>query len=144
MFDPRRPAGESPGVRAIVNLFGPTDLTVDASIVDAERRADVERFLGFTIDEASMELRRAASPISYVRGDGPAVLTIHGDADGTAPVSQARALVEALNAAGQPNVYLEIPEMDHVPGAIWIGSFAQSYRHNIFAFLDDVLALPGE
>ena len=46
-------------------------------------------------------LRLMAGPVNHVRFDGPAVFTVHGDADETVPVSQARSLAAAMTAAGQ-------------------------------------------
>jgi len=138
VFDAERPAGEPPGVQVIVDLAGPTDFTVDPSSARPDQVSRVEQFLGKPLDEAG-ELRRAASPITYVRPDGPAVLVIQGDADMTVPVSQARSLVAAMHAAGQRHQYLEVPGMDHVSGAIWQGRYAQGYRGVIFAFLTDHL-----
>jgi acetyl esterase/lipase len=135
VFDPDRPVGESANVKAIVNLFGPTDLTVDPSTATPDQIMRVENLLGKPLDQA-VELRREASPILYVRAGGPPVLTIHGDADMLVPVTQARSLVAALNAIGEPSQYMEIPGMDHIPGAIWEGPFAQQYRITIITFLN--------
>ena len=136
-FDPDFPPGHSMGVRAVVNLFGPTDLTVGTSIAPSQIRT-VERFLGRRLDEAP-DLRQAASPITYVRADGPAVLTFHGDADSVVPVSHARTLDQAMSAVGQTHVLVEVPGMEHVVGAIWISPQAQAFRPVLFQFLADHL-----
>ncbi len=136
-FDPDFPPGHSMGVRAVVNLFGPTDLTVGTSIAPSQIRT-VERFLGRRLDEAA-DLRKAASPITYVRADGPAVLTFHGDADTVVPVSHARALDQAMSAIGQTHVLVEVPGMEHVVGGIWISPQAQAFRPVLFQFLADHL-----
>jgi len=138
VFDSDRPAGESAGVKCVLDLFGPTDFTVDPSTVEPDQIQRVERYLGKSIAEAG-ELLRVASPITYVRTDGPPVLVIHGDSDMTVPVDQARRLIAAMNAVGEANVYLEVPGMDHIPGAIWQGEFAQGYRSTVLDFLRERL-----
>lgn len=135
IFDDTLPSGWRADVRAIVNLFGPTDFTADPETVSPEQIRTVERFLGVRLADAGA-LLRVASPITYVRADGPPVLTVHGQADQTVPIDQARRLTAALNAAGEPAELIEIPDMDHLPGAIWIGPFAQSYRGVVLDFLE--------
>lgn len=130
-FDSTRPQGESPGVKAVISFFGPTDLTTDPAV---DLRSLVEGFLGRPLEDAG-DLRAAASPIGYVRSDGPALLVLQGDADSIVPVDQARRLVAALQSVGQNYVYLEIPGMEHLVGAIWQGSYAQENRPRIFEFL---------
>ncbi len=94
----------------------------------------MENFLGRPL-AAATELRCEASPIRYVRRDGPAVPIVHGTADTIVPVAQARALVEATSAVGQEHRYVEIPGMGHTVGAIWAGPFVQSCRDELFQFL---------
>ena len=94
----------------------------------------VETLIGQPLETAT-ELLRMASPVSYVREDGPAVLTIHGTLDQFVPISQARLLRAALDRAGQPNAYLEIGSMNHINGD-WFGWPAYIYRPVIFEFLE--------
>jgi acetyl esterase/lipase len=83
-------------VQAVVDLYGPTDLTAD----EAKGRGEVSRFLGGkTFDEAG-DLYRLASPVSHVSKDDPPTLIIHGSIDSTVPIHQAELLVEKLKAAG--------------------------------------------
>lgn len=135
IFDDTLPPGWRADVRAIVNLFGPTDFTADPDTVSRDQVRTVERFLGTRLADAG-ELPRIASPITYVRADGPPVLTVHGQADQTVPIDQARRLTAALNGVGEPAELIEIPDMDHLPGAIWLGPFAQSYRGAVLDFLE--------
>lgn len=138
-FDPDWPAGAPTGIRAIINLFGPTNLAAALTEegTDYQLRT-LERFLGGSPQEAEAAYR-AASPIEYVRANGPAVLTIHGDADEVVPISQARQLVEALTGVGQPSVFLEVPGLPHTIGAIWLLPPAQDFRPTMFSFLADHL-----
>lgn len=137
-FDPHLPTGQLPGVKAVVDLFGPTDLQVDPPLSPGWLRGLVESFLGQPLEEATRS-RSEASPINYVRSDGPAVFIVHGTADFIVPVSQARDLVAAMEAVGQEHRYIEIPGMEHTVGAIWAGPFAQSYRADLLRFLAEHL-----
>ena len=138
VFDPNLPPGESADVRAIVNLFGPTDFTADQSEVAQWQVNFVEYFLGESID-LTPELARQASSVTYARPDGPPVLTIHGTRDKIVPVSQGRLLAIALDQAGQPYIYVEIPGMTHSSGSDWQSADAQTYRQTVFDFLAENL-----
>jgi acetyl esterase/lipase len=138
LIDPARPAGRPYEVRAIADLEGPTDFTVDPSQIPADSVRRVERFLGVTAEEAG-DLLRLASPISYVRPDGPPVLVIHGTEDTTVPIDQSRRLVAALSGVGQLQSSLEVPGMDHIGGALWFTPEAQSYRPHLLSFLAEHL-----
>lgn len=138
VFDERFASGQDAGINVIVNLFGPTDLTVEPTPETESQIRAVENLLGAPLDQAR-ELRHLASPVEYVRADGPAVFTVHGDADMLVPVSQARGLVAAMQAVGQENTYIEIPGMGHIIAAVWISFEAQSYRAAMFEFLAEHL-----
>ena len=138
LLDPARPAGRPFEFKAIVNVEGPADFTVDPANYSSRQIRLIEGFLGYTIDEdADGTLRRAASPVTYVRSNGPPVLTIHGTADSTVPFAQAQSLEAALEAAGEPHVFIPITGMDHIPGALWLGPYVQGYREQMLAFLQD-------
>ncbi|MFO0973283.1 MAG: alpha/beta hydrolase [Phycisphaerae bacterium] len=138
VFDPALPAGPAPGVRAIVNIAGPTDFTIDESSALPWQISTVEAFLGVPLADAG-SLREQASPVHYVRADGPAVLTIHGTLDALVPIDQAHRLDAALDSAGQAHQLCEIPGMEHFGAAIWYSPFAQLYRGELLGFLADNL-----
>ena len=88
--------GISSRVQAVVNLYGPTDLTTDF----ARTKSVVIDFLdGKTFDDAP-ELYRLASPITHVTKDDPPTLILHGSIDATVPIDQAVLLVEKLKETG--------------------------------------------
>ncbi len=79
-------------VQAIVNIYGPTDLTTQF----ARTKEIVMDFLGGkTFDEAP-ELYQLASPITHVTKDDPPTLILHGSIDDTVPITQAELLVNKL------------------------------------------------
>lgn len=135
VFDPSLPAGQSAGIACIVNLFGPTDFTIDPATATDEQINLVEGYLGGSLSDIPFNTRVAASPISYARADGPPVLIVHGTADPLVPVAQARTLHAVLDAAGEENIYVEIPGMGHIEAGFWYSPWAQLYRPIVFDFL---------
>ena len=92
------PAGSpSSRVQAVVNYFGPTEL--DASDIPAVSQPLVRDFIGGTLSEKAKEVK-AASPISYVTKDDPAILTFQGTKDPLVPHTQATKLADAMTAVG--------------------------------------------
>jgi dienelactone hydrolase len=89
------------GVRAVVDFYGPTDLTRLAtdSTVCGDTVAQTTQLLGCSATSCP-DSARAASPITYVSRDDPPFLIVHGSTDCNVPLSQSRALYDALIAAG--------------------------------------------
>lgn len=138
VFDTERPIGEAPGIKAIINIAGPTDLTAGLSSMPDWVVDSIENFLGVPI-EHSGEIARAASPVTYARADAPPLLNIHGNADSTVPVMQAQLLTAVLNLVGARYVYVEVPGMEHLAGLIWYSDYTQRYRTSLLQFLRDNL-----
>ena len=87
-------------VCAVVDLYGPTDLTVPL-----ETKEDaVQDFLGASRRSAP-ELYAEASPLTHVTADDPPALIIHGDVDVIVPIEQSDRLAAALGAMDIPYVY---------------------------------------
>jgi len=95
-------------VKAVVNIFGPVDLTTDF----ARKRPSIISLLGKTYDEAP-ELFQEASPIHYVHKGVPPTMIIHGTSDELVPNSQADQLKEKLDDAGVPYVDYRYPLWPH-------------------------------
>ena len=139
-LDATRPTGRTFDFKAIVNIEGPADFTVDPAAYSSRQIRLIEGFLGKTIaDDPDGSHRRLASPVIYARETGPPVLTIHGTADQTVPFAQAQALEAALEAAREPHSFIPIQGMDHIPGALWLGPYVQGYREAMLDFLKNAL-----
>lgn len=95
-------------VKAIVNLYGPVDLTTPY----ARARPETTSFLGKTYDEDS-ELFVKASPRTYISNDDPPTLTFHGTIDSLVPISQADSLDVWLNEAGVAHDYHRLKGWPH-------------------------------
>lgn len=89
-------------VQAVVDMFGPADLTVPfEGGYDSAPRV----FNGF--DPA------LASPITYVTSDDPPFLILHGDSDKLVPIEQSRSLLAALQAVGVPAELIVVTNAGH-------------------------------
>jgi acetyl esterase/lipase len=100
-------AGQSSRVQAVVDLFGPADLTWlgrmspwFASNVFGAAPGDEARLLSF-------------SPVSYVSPDDPPFLILHGTRDDVVPPSQSELLYERLQAAGVPSRLVLVENAGH-------------------------------
>lgn len=101
-FDAGEYLDQSSRVQAVVDMFGPTDLTVqfEGGIENASRV-----FNGF---DAAL-----ASPVTYVSADDPPFLMLHGEADKLVPIEQSEILLGALQAAGVPAELVVVANAGH-------------------------------
>jgi acetyl esterase/lipase len=88
-------ANQSSRVQAVVDLFGPSDLT---KIFEGSNSRLLQKVFG-TPDHDS-EIARLASPVNYVSNDDPPFLILHGEEDKLVPLSQSQILYDKLNEAG--------------------------------------------
>lgn len=114
-------ANAAPKVAAVVNWFGITD------VADMLQGPNVRSYAvaWFGTMDGRMELARRLSPLSYARKDGPAVLTIHGDADPLVPYAHALRLQQAMDKAGEKNQLYTIKGGGH-------GGFAPEQQQQAF------------
>jgi acetyl esterase/lipase len=111
--------GTSSRVQAVVNFFGPTDLTKMGAMSGANSKIDHDspnspesRLLGGPVQQKK-ELAAKANPITFVSKDDPPFLILHGDADPLVPVGQSEILHEALKKAGVPSELVVIKGGGH-------------------------------
>jgi len=96
-------------VAAIVNFFGPTDMT---SFVEGPHTAAFAlEWFGSMPGRA--ELAKRISPLNYVRLGLPPIITIHGEADHSVPFEQALRLHDALEKVGVPHQLVRVPGAQH-------------------------------
>ena len=113
------PAGEtvSSRVRAVIDLYGPSDLpSMPANRPDHPdediARTNGARLLGGPVRDR-LELAREASPLHHVSAGDPPFLILHGDRDPLVPLEQSRRLHEALRAAGVASELVVLPGAGH-------------------------------
>lgn len=100
--------GISSRVHAVVNFYGPSDLTTER----AREFGDVIAFLGKPYAEDS-KLYELASPMFHVKPGLPPTLIIHGTIDELVPIDQSAQLAQRLRAAGVPCEFDPIPGWPH-------------------------------
>jgi acetyl esterase/lipase len=93
------PGSPSSKVQAVVNFFGPSDLT--ATDVPDISVGLVRDFLG-AWNTARPDLAARASPLTYLSKDDAPILIFHGTKDQLVPPSQATKLAEAMSRVGLP------------------------------------------
>jgi len=103
-------AETSSAVQAVVNLYGPVDLTVPV----ARKHPTVLAFFGGkTYDEARAHYE-LASPITHLDKADPPTLILHGTIDELVPIEQADTLAKKLKKLGIPYVYDRLEGYPHM------------------------------
>jgi len=110
--DPAFELGEhreySSQVDAVVEMFGPTDLTQPMSWL---QRLLLRRAFGTSSPNDALLIE--ASPIQYVRHDAVPFLIIHGEQDTGVPVEQAQTLYQKLSEAGVEVTLVIVENANH-------------------------------
>lgn len=105
-------------VQGVVDFYGPTDFLQ----MDAQRLPDgmihdtpvspESELVGGPIQE-HREATTRCNPITYIRGDAPPFLIVHGDCDPLVPHGQSVLLAEALQQAGVEVTFYTVPGGGH-------------------------------
>ncbi len=95
-FDVGEYLDQSSRVKAVVDLFGPADLTVKQF---TESQANTIR-TAFGVQSPDDPLLAKASPVTYISKDDPPFLILQGDKDTLVPPSQSQELYDRLKAGG--------------------------------------------
>jgi acetyl esterase/lipase len=106
-------------VQAVVDWFGPTDLTLMAEqagsqmmIQHNDAKSPESLLLGGPVQEKK-ELAKTANPLTYIDKNGPPFLIMHGDKDQLVPLGQSVILAKALIDAGVETTMKTIPGAAH-------------------------------
>lgn len=99
---------QSSRVQAVVDLFGPADLTIGFS-----RTYEGMAQYVFGTDDPTHPVFRAASPVTYITPDDPPFLILHGDRDQTVPLIQSQEFYDKLTAAGVESQLVIVIGGDH-------------------------------
>ncbi len=105
-------------ISAVVDYYGPTDfLQMDAhrlpeGMVHDAADSPESQLVGGAIQEHP-ERVAAANPVTYVTGDAPPFLIVHGDRDPLVPHHQSTLLYTALRSAGVPVEFYTVPGGGH-------------------------------
>jgi len=104
-FDTGQYLEESSRVQAVVDYFGPSDLTATDFVTG--------RCLALTPMFGLGNVFKWASPVTYVSRDAPPFLIVHGDRDSVVPLSQSQRLYDSLTAAGVPATLVVVKNAAH-------------------------------
>lgn len=115
-------------VQAVVNLYGPTDLTTEY----ARQHESVEKFLGTTYAN-DPQIFISASPRTYISPDDPPTLIFHGTIDSLVPVSQSDSLHRWLDEKGIYNEYHRLKGWPHTMDlSVKVNEYCQIYMDAFF------------
>jgi acetyl esterase/lipase len=114
-----------PDIRAVVDWYGPSDLTTVAadaaaggiSAVDPGAPDSREALMLGTAPSSDPERAQAASPVEYVHAAAPPFLLLHGTADRLVPTRQSERLAAALDDVGAAVTLELLDGADH----LWLG-----------------------
>lgn len=128
--------GVSSRVQAVVDWYGPSDLTL---VENAEGYdiTPVVKLLGGEPQER-MEMARLASPDAFISADDPPFLIIHGTDDPVVPFALSQLMAGMLAKAGVPVELIPVPGGKH-------GGFNETQpsqdelMERVITFLDDKL-----
>jgi acetyl esterase/lipase len=124
-FDVGQNSRRSSAVQAVVDLYGPADLTSSEWKSSGIVEAVAPRVFGTTLGPAppgtpAARVLAAASPVTYVGPGAPPFLILQGDADTVVPPGQSVELAERLRAAGDSATLVLVRGATHefvpVPG----------------------------
>lgn len=123
-------AAVGPGhrIKAVVDIYGPTDLTTEYS----RNHPLVNAFLAHSYKERP-DLYREASPIQYLDKNDPPTMILHGTSDDLVPISQSDLLKARLDSLGVPNVYYRVPLWPHTMDIVQrVNDFSQLKMNDFF------------
>ncbi|GAA0513500.1 hypothetical protein GCM10011581_04260 [Saccharopolyspora subtropica] len=101
--DPTKPGGGLSGIRAVVDWFGPTDMTAEAQVAHPRMQEYAARVVKQLLGCMPVEcpaVAEAASPVRNVSGDEPPFLIQQGTADSLVPLDQSLDFAATLRRLG--------------------------------------------
>ena len=131
--------GVSSAVQAVVDFYGPVDLSNPGDYIASENNMTKLILSLFGVPYATNPaLWKSGSPLLYVKAGDPPMIIFHGDSDKTVPLAQSVAFDAALTQAGVPHQFIIVKNADHgfkpVPGATIDPSQGQIF-HDVSLFL---------
>ena len=127
-------------VQAVIDLFGPSDLTALPDAEEGKRDSAsfyVSKLLRGTPAQHP-DLALAASPIHHINSDTPPFLILHGEGDPVVPLAQSQLFYAALQKAGIPSELIVVPVSYHAGPAFW----TEAMQDKMVSFLEKALRMP--
>lgn len=101
-------AEQSSRVQAVVDMFGPADLTLT---FERDKSPHMEHVFGTA--DCTAQIIKQASPVTYVSSDAPPFLIIHGEKDEVVLLDQSEALYRRLVSANVPVNLIVVENSGH-------------------------------
>ena len=98
---------QSSRVRAVVDMFGPSDL------VSLSQSGSRVRNMVFGATDGDDHLLQIYSPVTYITSESPPFLILQGDKDETVPEEQSQILYDQLTTAGVPATLVIVKNAGH-------------------------------
>ena len=118
----------SSDVQAVVDLYGPADLTTEY----AREQSSVKNLIGTKYNEAP-ELFQKASPTTYITGDDPPTLIFQGTIDELVPFTQSDNLAKQLEETGVQVEYHRLEGWPHTMDlSVEVNEYCQFYMNKFF------------
>ena len=102
-------ADESSAVQAVINFYGPVDLTTKMG----QESGSVRKFLDGATYQDRPQLYQQASPLFHLKKSAPPTLIIHGTLDETVKIGQGDALASKLSELEVPFAYARLEGWPH-------------------------------
>lgn len=125
---------ESSDVQAVIDYYGPTDLTVARGIEGSAVKM-ITDLLGGTVND-KLDLAKLASPALQVTPKSAPTLIAHGEDDLLVPISQGERFYEALRKNGVEAECIRVKNAGHGFSGARISPDAEQLRARVLAFLD--------
>ncbi len=126
----------SSAVQAVVNLYGPVDLTLP----EHHDNPTLHNFFGGKHYNDAPELYELASPLTHVDENAPPTLIIHGTDDDIVPHNQADMLAARFEELGVDYEYLKLEGYPHALDAVL--EVNAHCRWHMYRFLEKHLPVP--
>ena len=129
LFNQDCPLDNDSKVNAIIDLYGPTDLTTPYAISTYQ----VQDFLKASYEE-NPGIYKMASPNTFISSDDPPTLIFQGTIDSLVPVSQSDSLDSWLAKAGIPHEYHRLKGWPHTMDlSVKVNEYCQFYIDRFLA-----------
>ncbi len=115
---------DAPPIRAVVNYYGPVNLTEGYADPPRPDPLNVRTLLTAFIGGSPTQLPQQyqlASPINYVKPQLPPTLLVYGSRDHVVQARFGRQISQRLHSVGNTAILLEIPWAEHAFDAIFSG-----------------------
>ncbi len=122
----------TPKIKAVVDLFGPTDMAALYSNASLPTLQFALQLLLSGTPSTNQALYFQSSPINFVTAQSPPTIILHGSADVVVPISQSVLLHQKLQSVGVTSQFVEYTGLGH---DVWPAATMTDAFNKIEAFI---------